>query len=226
MGFNAYPLMTTAQPYLVTGALARKVGVTHTLALTAEHYSMEGRAIAREGTVDMLKEEPDFAKYQGMDHHIPENVSLYKGIDYMEGRVARNPVVGQLAGHEFRVDPNHQWAMTVDLNSCIGCNACVIACQSENNIPIVGKKQVLIGREMHWIRMDRYFTSPKDKETVSQRRNVFDYMAGKETTKDHSRRRTVDDDQVEMISQPVACQQCESAPCENGLSGQCDRPYR
>lgn len=213
VGFNAYPLMTTAQPYVVTGTAVRKVG-HHKLALTAEHYSMEGRAIAREGTVEMLKEEPDFAKHQGMDHHIPENTSLYKGIDYGTGTAPPNPVIPQLPGHEFRVDPNHQWAMTVDLNSCIGCNACVIACQSENNIPIVGKKQVLAGREMHWIRMDRYFTSPKDTETISERGGVLDYITGAEGTEETAGRRRVDDDQVEMISQPVACQQCESAPCE------------
>lgn len=214
VGFNAYPLMTSAQPYVVTGVLARKLGSKHELALTAEHYSMEGRAIAREGTVAMMKENASFAQTQGMDAHIPENVSLYKGIDYLNAEAPQNPVVGVIPGHEFRVDPHHQWAMTVDLNTCTGCNACVIACQAENNIPIVGKKQVLGGREMHWIRMDRYFTSPKDKETVSQRGTVFDYIAGAESTKDTPGRRTVDDDQVEMISQPVACQQCESAPCE------------
>jgi len=104
--------------------------------------------------------------------------------------------------------------MTIDLNSCTGCNACVIACQAENNIQIVGKTQVLNGREMHWIRMDRYFTSPKDKETVADLGNVFDYIAGKEETKIEPGRRPVDDDQIEMIPQPVACQQCESAPCE------------
>jgi len=213
-GFNAYPLMTTAQPYVVTGAQVRKLGSTYPLALTAEHYSMEGRAIAREGTVDMLREEPEFAKYQGMDAHIPENISLYKGIDYMNGTVPEGPIVGQIDGHEFKVDLNHQWAMTVDLNSCIGCNACVIACQSENNIPIVGKTQVLNGREMHWIRMDRYFTSPKDKEPVFHRGTAWDYLTGAESTEDIPGRRKVDDDHVEMISQPVACQQCESAPCE------------
>ncbi|MEQ1840612.1 MAG: 4Fe-4S dicluster domain-containing protein, partial [Verrucomicrobiales bacterium] len=213
-GFNAYPLMTTAQPYVVTGAQVRKLGSTYPLALTAEHYSMEGRAIAREGTVDMLREEPEFAKYQGMDAHIPDNISLYQGIDYMGGTVPEGPIVGQFDGHEFKVDLNHQWAMTVDLNSCIGCNACVIACQSENNIPIVGKTQVLNGREMHWIRMDRYFTSPKDKEPVFHRGTAWDYLTGAESTEDIPGRRKVDDDHVEMISQPVACQQCESAPCE------------
>lgn len=215
VGFNAYPLMTTAQPYVVTGVLARKLDATHPLALTAEHYSMEGRAIAREGTVEMLKADPAFARSQGMDSHIPENLSLYKGVDYTKGGVVEEgPVVGIIDGHEFRVDPHHQWAMTIDLNACVGCNACVVACQAENNIPIVGKDQVLRGREMHWIRMDRYFSSPMDKETVAELGNVFDYIAGKEKTKIVPGRRPVDDDRVEMIPQPVACVQCESAPCE------------
>lgn len=214
VGFNAYPLMSSAQPYVVSGVLARKIGKKYDLALTAEHYSMEGRAIAREGTVDMMEERPDFAKKQGMDAHIPENVPLYKGADYMGGTMAESPFIGPMEGHEFHIDQNHQWAMTIDLNTCIGCNACVIACQAENNIPIVGKEQVINGREMHWIRMDRYFTSPKDNETVSQLGTVFDYIAGKEKTKITPGRRPVDDDAIEMISQPVACQQCESAPCE------------
>ncbi|MDF1826103.1 MAG: TAT-variant-translocated molybdopterin oxidoreductase [Verrucomicrobiales bacterium] len=213
-GFNAYPLMTTAQDYVVTGALVRSLGYQHDLALTAEHYSMEGRAIAREGTVEMYEEEKDFAGHQGMDHHIPENVSLYKGPDYAAGENPDQSLVPVLDGHNFRVDPHHQWAMTVDLNTCSGCNACVIACQAENNIPIVGKHQVMAGREMHWIRMDRYFTSPKDSEIVADRGSALDYITGAESTKEEPGKRTVDDDHVEMISQPVACQQCESAPCE------------
>lgn len=214
VGFNAYPLKTLAEPHTVSGVVARKTGVKHELALTAEHYSMEGRAIAREGTADMYKADPHFAGHQGMDHHIPENISLYKGVDYQNAQVPENPVIGIIPGHEFRVDPNHQWAMVVDLNTCTGCNACVIACQAENNIPIVGKEQVIRGREMHWIRMDRYFTSPKDHETVAARGGAWDYFTGAESTKEEPGRRTVDDDHVEMIPQPVACQQCESAPCE------------
>ncbi len=214
VGYNAYPLMTSSQSYVVSGATVRKAGGTNKLALTAEHYSMEGRAIAREGTVEMYKEDSEFAAHQGMDHHIPENMSLYQGADYENGGSTENKFVKTLSGHEFRVDPLHQWAMTVDLNTCTGCNACVIACQSENNIPIVGKDQVLAGREMHWIRMDRYFTSPKDAEVISERGSALDYLVGAESTKDTPGMRTVDDDQVEMLQQPVACQQCESAPCE------------
>ncbi|MDF1816484.1 MAG: TAT-variant-translocated molybdopterin oxidoreductase [Verrucomicrobiales bacterium] len=212
VGFNVYPLKTTKEPLVVSGVTLKKLGDKHKLALTAEHYSMEGRAIVREGTVDMLEEDAEFAQHQGMDHHIPENVSLYKGPDYRgethdaEKRNEANQAWA-LKGHAYEVDPNHQWAMTIDLNACTGCNSCVIACQAENNIPVVGKNQVLAGREMHWIRMDRYFTSPNDHEIVSERGFSFNYD-------EEPGRRHVDDDNIEMLPQPVACQQCESAPCE------------
>ncbi|MDF1754419.1 MAG: TAT-variant-translocated molybdopterin oxidoreductase [Verrucomicrobiales bacterium] len=213
VGFNVYPLMTTENPYVVSGVQLGGLGRKHKLALTAEHYSMEGRAIVREGTLEMFEEHKDFAGHQGMDHHIPENVSLYKGPDYgTQGNTdtdERNKANQSwtLPGHEYQVDPNHQWAMTIDLNACTGCNSCVIACQAENNIPVVGKNQVLAGREMHWIRMDRYFTSPKDDEIISQRGFSFTY-------EEEPGKRKVDDDNIEMLPQPVACQQCESAPCE------------
>jgi len=206
VGFNAYPMMTTATPYYVSGVNLKSTGEEHELALTAEHYSMEGRAIAREGTVEMYKKDPHFAQHQGMDHHIPENISLYKGPDYIKGENPEGPgpMFSAIPGHEFKVDQLHQWAMTIDLNSCTGCNACVIACQAENNIPIVGKDQVLAGREMHWVRMDRYFTSPSDYKTVSDQ-GLGNGEPGK---------RPVDDDQIEMIPMGVSCLQCESAPCE------------
>ena len=170
-GFNVYPLRTTTQPYFVTGAQVRVAGGSYELALTQEHWAIEGRAgdLTREATLDDYKTTPDFAKTMGMDAHIPANVSLYG-----------HPELNK----PDSIDP-HAWGMTVDMNVCTGCSACMVACQAENNIPIVGKEQVNNGREMHWIRTDRYFVSTPENEN-----------------------------EPEMVSQPMMCQHCENAPCE------------
>ena len=94
------------------------------------------RPIVREGTIEQFKKNPHFAN-EMVEH--PPLKSLYGDYDYSKGQ---------------------QWAMAIDLNACIGCNACMVACQAENNIGVVGKEQVARGREMHWIRMDRYYTGP------------------------------------------------------------------
>jgi Fe-S-cluster-containing dehydrogenase component len=142
----------------------------HKLVQTQNHYSMEGRALVREGTVEDYKKNPAFAKAVWMDADIPPNVSLYS--------------------HPPLNAPN-QWAMVVDLNTCIGCAACVLACQAENNIPVVGKEQVNNSREMHWMRIDRYFAS-----------------ADGDKNNPHL------EDDPEMVMEPMMCQHCENAPCE------------
>jgi molybdopterin-containing oxidoreductase family iron-sulfur binding subunit len=100
---------------------------------------MEGRALIREATLEEYKHEPAFAQ-EAVE--VPKLDSMWTEKPYNAG---------------------HQWGMTIDLNSCVGCNACVVACQSENNIPVVGKDQVRRGREMHWIRIDRYFTGKPEQ---------------------------------------------------------------
>jgi MoCo/4Fe-4S cofactor protein with predicted Tat translocation signal len=176
-GFNAYRLRTTESAYYGLGAGVQLLKKNdYRLAQTQMHHSMEGRALVREGTIEDYKENPEFAKTMWMDAHIPENVSLYS--------------------HPPLNAPN-QWGMVVDLNTCTGCSACVIACQAENNIPVVGKDQVLNSREMHWIRIDRYFSSTEgDRSWPGDEENP-----------------ALDGD-PEMVMEPVMCQHCENAPCE------------
>ena len=170
-GSNAYQLRTTNALYYATRATVKLIQRKgHQLAQTQNHYSMEGRALVREGTVEDYKKNPGFAKAVWMDAEIPPNISLYS--------------------HPPLNAPN-QWAMSVDLNTCTGCSACVIACQAENNIPVVGKEQVHNSREMHWMRIDRYFASAKgDKDNPHL------------------------EDDPEMVMEPMMCQNCENAPCE------------
>ncbi|MFQ5452685.1 MAG: TAT-variant-translocated molybdopterin oxidoreductase [Candidatus Zixiibacteriota bacterium] len=158
VGFNAYLLRRTDVMDFGYGLKITGTGRKYELANTQDHGSMEGRPLVREATLDEYKKHPDFA---------PEMVE-------------HPPLVSMWEDHKY--DHGYQWGMAIDLTSCTGCNACTIACQSENNIPIVGKAQVRNGREMHWIRVDRYFTG--------------------------------DVNQPEMVHQPVTCQHCELAPCE------------
>jgi len=146
VGHDVYPLRVSSARGFVTGARLTPTGRTYKLVSAQDHSSMESRPLVREATLEHYREEPDFAQHAV---HLPELESLYEHpVDYSEG---------------------YQWGMAIDLNCCTGCNACVVACQAENNIPIVGKEEVARGREMHWIRLDRYFTGDEeDPQAVVQ----------------------------------------------------------
>jgi len=148
VGFNAYPLRKSDTMRFREGVTVELTGETYELARTQEARSMHGRDLFREGTLDRYEEDPKFARTIGMDSHIPPNISLYT-----------HP----------KLTSEEQWGMSVDLNTCMGCNACVVACQAENNVPVVGKEQVRKNRDMAWIRIDRYFAgSPEDPEMLAQ----------------------------------------------------------
>jgi molybdopterin-containing oxidoreductase family iron-sulfur binding subunit len=192
VGFNAYKIFSGK--YIETGATVKKTGETHTLACTQHHWSMEGRPAVREANLEEFLKEPKFAeeKFHGVEPPIVQ--SLYP-----------NPL------DEAKKTALHQWGMTVDLNACVGCGTCIVACQSENNIPIVGKDQVLRGREMHWMRIDRYFTTdPKRKHNAS----AFAPSADMNQTDEKQQFAEWIDD-VQAVNQPMMCQMCETAPCEN-----------
>jgi molybdopterin-containing oxidoreductase family iron-sulfur binding subunit len=137
VGFNPYAFRTTSAPWTFDAEI-RATGATYPLVRTQMHHRVEGRGVMRVGTMDEFKADPNFVN----SHHYEEfsganPPSIYKAdIDLSKGT---------------------QWGMVINLNACIGCNACVIACQSENNISIVGKDQVRRNREMHWIRIDHYY---------------------------------------------------------------------
>ena len=133
IGFDAYALRTTGALWSHPGAAIRRTGGRQVLACTQEHFSMEGRDLVRVGTLATYKDDPEFARKMG--EAPPKDSTLYPGFKY-EG---------------------HAWGVAIDLSACTGCNACVVACVAENNIPVVGKDQVRRGREMHWLRIDRYY---------------------------------------------------------------------
>jgi molybdopterin-containing oxidoreductase family iron-sulfur binding subunit len=133
-GFNVNPLRTTAALDTLTDVELVKTGESYELASTQDHWSLEGRNLIRVGTVAQHAADPAFV--QKMELQPLASLTMYGDVKY-EGR---------------------SWGMAIDQNVCTGCNSCVVACQAENNIPVVGKDQVLNGREMHWLRIDRYYT--------------------------------------------------------------------
>ena len=178
-GKNAFPLLTyngTTVDWHATGATLEDTKEIYQVARMQTHDSYEGRVeVVREMTLDSFKKEPDellddrekeLKPFGGVDNY-REQGTLYPQYDY----------------------PGIKWGMSIDLNSCIGCGACVVACHAENNVPVVGKDEVLRYHDMHWIRIDRYYSTPA---------------------------KSLDNpDDVQVLFQPMLCQHCDNAPCEN-----------
>lgn len=181
---KAYTLATTSVHHLLMGFSPEKdataeYGVTMRAGKKGE--SGKKGSIIKEGTFNEYKK--DLGHIMGHDHgdvrlQLFDPPSIYPGSDSPEFD-QKHP-----AGPDTFNNP-HAWGMTIDLTSCIGCNACVVACQSENNIPVVGKEQVWRSREMHWLRMDTYYKGKAENP-----------------------------EDVQVVHQPIACIQCENAPCE------------
>jgi molybdopterin-containing oxidoreductase family iron-sulfur binding subunit len=143
--FNAFKLRTSDAPWFGSGLELAKTGDRYPLATTQEHHSMEGRAPVRTATLAEYTARPAVIHEQG--HTPPRTLTLYPD-------------------HEYQ---GYKWGMAIDLSSCTGCSACMVACQAENNIPVIGKDEVLRSREMHWIRVDHYFAGdPANPESVHQ----------------------------------------------------------
>jgi MoCo/4Fe-4S cofactor protein with predicted Tat translocation signal len=139
IGVDVGALRTLAAQDILTGIELVNAREQHELACTQDHWTLEGRNLIRRATVEEFQKDPTFAIKQ--EHQPITGLTMYPDHDYSQG---------------------YQWGMTIDQSVCTGCNSCVVACQAENNVPVVGKSQVLAGREMHWLRVDRYYTGPFD----------------------------------------------------------------
>ncbi len=168
-GFNAYDIRTSDSPWAASGVKVDKAAGRFQLAVTQLHFNMEGRDILRTSTLEEYVK-GDQAGEHGVGEHGHERAHV--------------PAPDEtLYGNEHKYE-GYAWGMSIDANSCIGCNACVVACQSENNIPVVGKEQVMRSREMHWLRVDTYF---EGRDANNPEGTYF---------------------------MPVPCMHCENAPCE------------
>ncbi|MEC9373839.1 MAG: 4Fe-4S dicluster domain-containing protein, partial [Planctomycetota bacterium] len=204
-GFNTFALRGTGSMRRASGVQIEKVGGKYEIACIQTHWSMEGRPILLEADVQAWrkhheaivqkdtygrKKRLDFSERLTLDAHTPANIDVYEGI-----------ITEQQ--HLYQESP--QWGMTIDLSTCSGCSACTIACQAENNIPVVGKPEVAKGREMSWIRVDRYFGAADEVGPGQFGAEFGDggpYTGGRLSG------------DVDMMVQPMACVHCENAPCE------------
>ncbi len=151
IGVNVNALRSLASPWREAGVKVEKTGATYKLVSTQDHHTMHGRGFVRTGTL--------------LDYiHDPRSVAAHGGHGGAEGEGGEGV---PLTLYEPFTYEGTQWGMSIDLTSCVGCNACVIACQSENNIAVVGKEQVANGREMHWLRIDQYYEGDPQSPDVS-----------------------------------------------------------
>jgi MoCo/4Fe-4S cofactor protein with predicted Tat translocation signal len=182
VGINAYELLNNTNGFtsfdVTDGVSIELTEDTYKIAQTQTHQTYMGRDfVIQEATLGEYKENPsagrDFPKvYKDGEFVKPSKISLWKGHKYSQ----------------------HHWGLAIDMNSCIGCGACTIACQVENNVSVVGKQEVLNRREMAWIRIDRYYSSPEGASSNKELEQAAD--------------------NPEVIFQPMMCQHCNNAPCE------------
>jgi MoCo/4Fe-4S cofactor protein with predicted Tat translocation signal len=152
-GVNVYPIRTTSS-MLFAQAGVSVTNETYPIACVQDHHSLEGRDMYRQATLAEYKETADYASFK--------KVHKYAVPGMKEAAELGEDQPISLFNEQTAVEGEPQWGMAIDLNACFGCGVCIIACQSENNIPVIGKREVERGREMHWIRTDRYYMGDKE----------------------------------------------------------------
>ena len=193
-GFDINKLRSTDAP-LFSSATISKADGTYEIACVQDHHSLEGRDIYREATLTEYNENPEVNSFK--------NIHTYEVPGMKEAEAIGEDVPISLFDEQTFPEYEPQWGMVIDLNSCFGCGVCVIACQSENNIPVIGKREVKRGREMHWIRNDRYFVSSSEGHGHGE---------GGAGASDSTN--AANDENLRAVHQPVPCMHCELAPCE------------
>ncbi len=179
VGKNAFPFLTLVNGTFQNATVAAfsKTGDTVVLAQTQTHHSFEGRDVIRETTFKEYVKNPASNSGKNEEH---KNYDLF----WQDYELDKKP---------------YNWVMAIDLNACTGCGACVVACGAENNIPVVGRDEVRRRREMHWIRIDRYYSFNENGKSISEEQEISQME---------------DLDHVSVVHQPMLCQHCDHAPCE------------
>lgn len=170
VGKNAYPLKD------IKTVSITKIDGYYELAQTQTHHSFEGRDVVREATFANYLENPAHGSGNHGEKH--KTYDLWKKYE----------------------QPGHNWVMAIDLNACTGCGACIVACNAENNVPVVGKDEVHRRREMHWIRIDRYYSYNEENKVITEEKEIEEIEGRMEN--------------ISVVHQPMMCQHCEHAPCE------------
>jgi MoCo/4Fe-4S cofactor protein with predicted Tat translocation signal len=208
IGQNAYKLVQWIDGtfrYTAAGATVTKAEGTYKLAATQTHHTMIGRPVLKETTLEEYKKRSDAGNEE-------EKIPVSNGTEITEKSFKDVNLWDDFDSKEDVNKINNadnlgiRWKMAIDLNSCIGCGACVVSCSAENNVPVVGKEEILNVREMHWIRIDRYYSSDltmeeAKKEGMSESSRMYKMM-------------DASSDNPEIAFQPIMCQHCNHAPCE------------
>jgi Fe-S-cluster-containing dehydrogenase component len=186
VGANVYPLATLTNgtlSYYLPDVRITKTGGNREIALVQKHHTIMARPVVQEAKLTEYQSNPAAGRYKpkiatSVGPQEPGEITIWNE-------------------HTF---PNHSWGMVIDLNSCTGCGACVISCNVENNVAVVGRQEVINSRDMHWIRIDRYYSSDADPED----RSISGYQKLEEASAN-----------PKVVFQPMLCQHCKNAPCES-----------
>ncbi|MEY3965762.1 MAG: hypothetical protein RL263_931 [Bacteroidota bacterium] len=195
VGVNAYKFMSATRSMVVNNVTISKGDDSYPLAQTQTHHSIEGRDIVKESTFAEFQKNPKAGNEKAATH-------IY--------------TIWEKAEYRKDGSPNHLWGMAIDLNACTGCGSCVVSCSIENNVPVVGRDEIRLRREMHWIRIDRYYSFANTQKemfngasyvTEEDKVTELDAVSTKDTGYSHW-------ENVQVIHQPMMCQHCSQAPCE------------